>query len=739
MKKGLLLLLLAMIFISLVFQTSPKRAFGAENIRESPERNKKLAVMVILDRINIEDLAGDYPHIRRLMQNGASALMNVSTAVRMDHVSSYLTIGAGTRAYTGGSDGAFGFNEEYDGRKAGEVFANYTGIKPMVQNLVVPNMPKIIEENSKLDHETVPGLLGEMLKNHGIPVAVLGNADFLDEKKRPAALIAMDCQGIIASGDVSRDLLVNDDESPFFVKTDYEKLYRKFTEHARSGGLIIIHLGDTVRANEYLNLANPQQYDAYRKRALKDADAFLGRMMQDINTARDLLMVVTPFPSTYGYRQRNLLTPFIMAGPGIKPGFALSATTRRPGLVANIDIAPTVLEYFDIQAPVIMLGHPISGSGNGNATLSSLAYLIRMNRGIVATYVQRAYLIKPYVAMQIIVSIGFLLLIFFRKNLLKTLRPLIMANMAVPLSLLLLPLVASDKLFSKYLWVFLLTAGIVLISLIFKETLKAIIFICLATSSAILLDLSINAPLMKLSILGYDPIGGARYYGLGNEYMGVLIGSITTGVTALVDELGTQSRKKAGLFLLCASVFTAAIYLIFSPRYGCNVGGFISAFGTFTVTLLMLPSIRFKSWQPGLIAVAMVLFIVILLADSGSANPPSHISQTMASVKARGMTPFWDIVIRKLSMNLKLFKYTPWTRALLTSIGVIAALFYRPPHILKNIFQKYRNLYGGFAGGGIGCSLALIFNDSGIVASATMMIYIALPLLLLVIDEMQQS
>lgn len=739
MTKALSLLLLPIILISLLFEIAPEKAYGAGIIQESPDSGKKLAVMVILDRINIEDLAGDYPNIRRLMEKGASALMNTSTSVRMDHASSYLTIGAGTRAYAGGIDEAFGYNEEYGGQKAGKVFTNYTGIKPLRQNLVVPDMPRIIQENSKLDHETVPGLLGEILKNHGIPVAVLGNADFLDEKNRPAALIAMDCQGIIASGDVSRDLLVNDDESPFFVKTDYEKLYQKFVKYARSGGLIIIHPGDTVRANDYLNLANPQQYEHYRKKALKDADAFIGRLMRNMNLAQDLLMVITPFPSTSGYRQRNLLTPFIAAGPGIKPGFATSATTRRPGLVANIDIAPTILEYFNIPAPVIMLGHTVLGVGTENITLNSLEYFIRMNRGIVATYTQRAYLIKPYVAMQIFVSLGFLLLVFLRKNRLKTLRPFILANMAIPLSFLLLPLVASDKLFSKYLWLVLLTTGIVLVSLRFMETLRSIIFICLSTSSGILLDLLVGAPLMKLSILGYDSIGGARYYGLGNEYMGVLIGSFTTGITALIDESRMGSRKKTSLSILCAVLFTATVYLIFSPRYGSNVGGFISAYGAFTITILMLLGIRVKSSHLGPIAAGMVLFIVLLLAATGSSNPPSHISQTLASVKVHGMMPLWDIVGRKLSMNLKLLKYTPWTRALLTSIGVIVALFYRPPHILKNIFQKYHNLYSGFVGAGTGCLLALIFNDSGIVAAATMMVYIALPLLLLVIDEIPQS
>jgi len=66
---------------------------------------------------------------------------------------------------------------------------------------------------------------------------------------------------------------------------------------------------------------------------------------------------------------------------------------------------------------------------------------------------------------------------------------------------------------------------------------------------------------------------------------------------------------------------------------------------------------------------------------------------------------------------------------------VLIALLYKPPYLLKTLFQKYKHLYNGFIGTGVGCLLAFAFNDSGIVAAATMMIFIALPVLLLVIDE----
>ena len=55
---------------------------------------------------------------------------------------------------------------------------------------------------------------------------------------------------------------------------------------------------------------------------------------------------------------------------------------------------------------------------------------------------------------------------------------------------------------------------------------------------------------MKVSMLGYDPIGGSRYYGLGNEYMGVLIGSLVIGCMVLLDLVEKKKRIRPLIFVL---------------------------------------------------------------------------------------------------------------------------------------------------------------------------------------------
>src|SRR5690606_15577095 len=63
----------------------------------------------------------------------------------------------------------------------------------------------------------------------------------------------------------------------------------------------------------------------------------------------------------------------------------------------------------------------------------------------------------------------------------------------------------------------------------------------LATAAALVADVTQGAPLIKSSLLGYDPITGARFYGIGNEYMGVLIGTTLVGATGLLDRFPRRS------------------------------------------------------------------------------------------------------------------------------------------------------------------------------------------------------
>jgi hypothetical protein len=94
-----------------------------------------------------------------------------------------------------------------------------------------------------------------------------------------------------------------------------------------------------------------------------------------------------------------------------------------------------------------------------------------------------------------------------------------------------------------------------------------------------------------------------------------------------------------------------------------------------------------------------------------------------------------EIILRKLAANIKIFRYTVWTRVLLLSLGILAVLFYRPPNYLRGSLSEYPNLAVGLVGSLIASGAALVFNDSGVAPAATAILFAMVTTVSLVLRE----
>jgi len=514
--------------------------------------------------------------------------------------------------------------------------------------------------------------------------------------------------------------------------TDYEKLYSSFTHYKGEGGLIVIHLGDLIRIYDMGDAIEDSMYHNHRMEIIKEADSFVGNVSRDVEKSKGLFIVATPFPSLKGFREKAYLTPLMVLGPDFDEGLAISPTTRRPGIVASVDIAPTILAHFGVTKHPSMLGSALEHVPSQN----SLQMLIKTNLQVVTTYVQRANIIRSFIAILIATTLCFLTVVVFKPQGLRYIRPMIFASMSVPPALLLLPIADSPEIAMKYFGSAMIITVMVFICLALKDSLKALSFICLLAVLGIIIDLALGSPLMMRSVLGFDPIVGARYYGIGNEYMGVLIGALVMGLMCLLQLASSSGQLELPLYHRCAvAVFFIALFMIASPRYGSNFGGTLAAYTAFFITLSLMVKVRLhKKTAIPLLTGVITVFAVIITAVV-ILGPPTHISRAFATIQDRGVDSLVRIAERKVLMNWKLFRYTPWTRALVTTIAACMTLFFYPVNILRAVFERYPYVHKGFLGSSMGCMVALAANDSGIVAAATMMIYIALPLFLLVIDE----
>lgn len=691
-------------------------------------------VLVAVDYLQIKDLQGSLPpNLYRLASGGAVALMNPNTGGSVTPENTYATIGSGSHmvAWSSSSRG-FGASDRLPGGTASDEYRQRTGRTPPEGSLVYLDIARLAMINKELRHSVTPGALGKQLHGAGLRTAALGNSDGPEGPKRQIISMVMDDLGIVDAGSVGDDVIRRDKDFPGGFITDYAALLQKFAGLPPDIRVVAVDTGDLGRLQDVREQVAPEIWQFWRTKAISRLDGFLGGLMGLINPEKDLLVLVSPTPGDDG-EQKDRMSPVIMYGGGAGGGLLASPTTRRPGIIMNIDIAPTVVNFLGIPGDDLFTGRParvVPGAFDFTA-------LAAMHTVLNNTYQARPVLQKGYVLFQLVllaVSLGF---IFLKKEGKEFLKPFFLAVMGVPLAYLLMPFFPPGGIPALSAEFLIITAALTLV-VIFLHKWRGVdpfLLICLATAAVISIDLTVGSPLQKASVMGYDPIVGARFYGLGNEYMGVLIGSAIIGTTALIS---VAERRRRLYIAASGAVYVVVTILIAAPQLGTNVGGTIAAASAFLVVFLMVSGVRF-TWPVVLMvgaAVVLVVLAIILYDAMRPGGSQSHIGRTAWLVAGGGLDRVAEIIARKSEMNIRLIRYTIWSRVLLASLGILALLFYRPVGVMEKIRNRSPYLFRGFVGVVTGSIVAFIFNDSGVVAAATAMVFAAPPLIYLVLDQM---
>lgn len=735
-RKNLLIqLLLLFIFITFLHPHIAQKALA-----EEPGK----IVMVVIDRISLDELIETpTPNIDRLLTEGAVGVMNTNTGSWKTPGSCYLTIGAGTRGRSPGEVKAFNSKEVYLNNPVGQLFTQRTGISPGKDSICVVNIQEIINSNLSLYYDVVPGALGETLKNGGIKTAVIGNADTVYDYRRYAPLIAMDAGGIVPSGDISRDCLIKDPLFPNGLRTDYKKVFELFQAFLKDNDFLIVETGDTSRLEEYKGVLKSSIFIEQKREAIRKADEITGRIAETLNLKKDLLIIISPTPSGDMIQKGNNLTPVIFAGKDINRGLLTSATTRRRGIITNIDIPFTLPSFFNLNAHPTMIGGQIYSlpSTDMMKELKAIADYALVNYG------HRPTVVKSYIALQIVVFFVTLYMLLNKKKnhplMNRALKGLLLLISIIPITLLIISLIPTPTLFSRFFYLLVLAFIITFIlEIAFKKTVDMFLFANSITFFFILLDIAAGAPLMKNSVLGYCPIIGARFYGIGNEYMGVFIGSLITGSTLILDRLNTEGRLYISLGLkITAGLYLLTILVLASPALGANVGGTITAAIALFVTYLKISNKRVTKRELfyGILGVTCILLFLIYFDMNRIENAQSHVGKTIGLIKGNGISIVKDIIIRKLSTNFRIFKYTIWTRVFILSLIIFAVIFYKPANYIKSLAIKYPYTITGWTGSITASFIALMFNDSGVAPAATCVISAVTLAVYLILEEKEKG
>ncbi len=422
------------------------------------------------------------------------------------------------------------------------------------------------------------------------------------------------------------------------------------------------------------------------------ADPVIGEAARQIAERHGRLLILSPFAGDADYAQQRRLTPILEWGTDIPAGMLRSATTHRAGLVANTDFAPTVGAYFGIeheQFPVWPFGHAWSVIPAPHAESDVLALqeqAVRQAHGMA---------ILPYLAVALAVwMLGGAVLV--RLQHLPDFWPII------PLVLVNAILFGNSAL-SSFVWFVLL----LLTAWIFAKRLgtrPAAISLLALTAISLIVDMLTGSRLMQRGLLGYSAIEGARYYGIGNEAMGALIGASLVLAARLWPRLGSR----------CWTILVVlGIVSVLLGSAGAKAGGLLvslAAFGTLGFVLLG------GQWSPrlalGLAAIVIGAMTIAAVADSvWGHGAHSHIGEAARRIQSGGPVEAWDIILRKLTVESRLAYHSAWVCPLwggMLSLG----LLWRNSGALT---REERALRTGGIVAVVGC---ILFNDAGIVAGA---------------------
>lgn len=718
-----------------------------------------LLLLPSLDWSELRDgLAGRrLPNLARLADEGALGLMNALTGGRPVPQDAYVTLGAGTRAAGGpGAGEAYDREERVGGLAATAIYEARQGRRAPGGRVLHAGLASLEAAGAALPYRVEVGALGEALHRAGIETAVIGNADgaggtadspgtwsggLAPEEAgaspgRWAVAVAMDRRGAVDWGSVGRSILLADPSFPGGWRADDSRLAVLLRDAVARSGLVVVETGDLWRIQAFSDRMPPAAYAAARQRALARADTLAGHLIQLLDPRRDLLLVLSPFPSPPARQQGGVMTPILAWGRGVGHGVLTSGTTRRRAVVANLDVGPAILAHHGLSVPASMPGRPLAWE----PAADPVGEVDALHGALLANYARRPALVKGYIFLQIAV-LGAAMLALPPRSMRRRsrLEPLLVSLTAAPLALLLLALLPRVAPLPSYAAAIVIVAALTLLArrLGRRDGIAPFVLVAAATVAAVILDTVAGLRWMDRSPLGHSPLGGARYYGIGNEYMGILLGASLVAGTALLDRMPDGLAPR----LAVLAGWAAVLAVLASPALGANFGGTLAGTAGFAYTVL-----RLFRWRPTAARLAVVgavaagiLALVVVLDLSRSPEAQSHVARTVSTLSQDGWPSFTrqagDIFRRKLSMNWRLIRWTNWSWVFLTSLGTYTWLVLRPPATLGRILARHPNLGAGFSGVAVASLAALAVNDSGIVAAATAMIFASAPMVYLVMRE----
>ncbi|MFL5797022.1 MAG: hypothetical protein ACJ77A_03695 [Actinomycetota bacterium] len=502
-----------------------------------------------------------------------------------------------------------------------------------------------------------PGLLGSVLEAHGLTPCAFGTR---------AVLVAMDRHGHTGSG--SCDLRVYD-LTPTFERAPP------------------VHV---VRA----------------------ALDLLARDLRGLvpDSRKVLLMVVGTYPPFDSIRTRDELPPVAMATGDARRLFGAhgpmhtltSDTTRRDGVVSNEDVAPTILRFFGIPVPSEMHGSPIEVVSDAGPPFALHRKHLENRR--IATPIALGALVWVVVAG----TVPILLLrrrerVPTRLGRLGTILPLT----AAPLGVVLLAAGRLPTLSYANVVPVLAAVALVFAALAVGSRRYGVLWPAAGLGAVMLGYFVVDAlqgwPDTPFTLLGGTALDGARFYGLPNNDIGLVLAGTLWVAAALSPWAGYCLLVAAGLF-------------VGFPDLGANLGGALTLFAAAGLWWALRTRGRLRL-RDALITGATVAvgMAAVLVSHVTLASTPTHGTRFVEHGGGAGSVA--RLALDRLGTGARLLIDSPLSWLVVIGLPVVLYLALRPPDVVRDGFERWPQWRAAVVTLLLAGIVAYVVNDTGVAAA----------------------
>ena len=342
------------------------------------------------------------------------------------------------------------------------------------------------------------------------------------------------------------------------------------------------------------------------------ADHLLSRIVASL-PADTMLLVTAPGAALGGSPH---LRSVVVSGPGFADGLLAATSTRRPGIVTLTDLTPTVAGWLGLPVPAGATGARLTRGERGDLA-SAIRVLIGRDTAEQVWISTHGWFFTGY-ALADAVLLGVPALIFWgsdqarRRRRARCWRVAGVFAAAVPVGTFLANLVPWWLHVHPAVWLYGMAAAwtaaagaAALAGPWRRGALGPFGVICLLTVTVLGLDVMTGSRLQLETPFGLSLLEGGRFYGIGNEALGVYCVATLVAVAWLGKIAGLAPASAVGLFAVVASGW---------PGFGAKVGGTIALVPCLLLLILRLAGVR-TGWRRAapIAASGLVLFAVFAL------------------------------------------------------------------------------------------------------------------------------